>query len=363
VREHHEHWDGSGYPEGLAGTQISMGARIVAVADAFEVMTANRSYQAAVGATAAREELARCAGTDFDPAVVRAFLQIGLGRLRGVLGPLSFLPVALATDRAGDLAKGITTVASVGAVALAVSGSAVSGSAASGSPVAPALPAHEAGPPSVAQPLTPSLPGPQKTAPPVPSPAAVALPAPRVPVLVSPRPVAAEVPPAPPPPAAPPAAHPAAPPPAELARVLYLAGGLHLVGTVPASGTVTVHQGGGAVAFGVALEADATLTGTPRVVLFHALRARHGEGSPRAAVRVVLSDCGGGSCRTLSTGSAVLKRTKNGYAEQSVRMRALDTSVPAGHVLRVSLSLVSHENVSDLVVAYGGTTTSRLVLG
>lgn len=90
IEQHHEQWDGSGYPYGLAGSQISLGARIVAVADAFDVMTARRPYKEAMPATVAREELARCAGTQFDPAVVRAFLSVSLGRLRWVAGPISW---------------------------------------------------------------------------------------------------------------------------------------------------------------------------------------------------------------------------------------------------------------------------------
>ena len=91
VGQHHERFDGQGYPNGLADTQISLAARIVAVADAFEVMTALRSYKRPVGARAAREELVRCSGTHFDPRIVRAFLNISIGKVRSVMGPLSWL--------------------------------------------------------------------------------------------------------------------------------------------------------------------------------------------------------------------------------------------------------------------------------
>jgi len=91
IGEHHERWDGSGYPNGLKGEEISLGARIVAVADAYEVITAPRPYKRPIKAEAARQELTRCAGTDFDPAVVRAFLNISIGRIRLVMGPLSWL--------------------------------------------------------------------------------------------------------------------------------------------------------------------------------------------------------------------------------------------------------------------------------
>lgn len=91
VAEHHERWDGRGYPAGLAADRISLGARIVAVADAYDAITSARSYKKPLSAGAARAELARCAGTQFDPDVVRAFLAVGLGRLRLVAGPLSLL--------------------------------------------------------------------------------------------------------------------------------------------------------------------------------------------------------------------------------------------------------------------------------
>jgi len=88
---HHEKWDGSGYPRGLAGTQIPRAGAIVAVADSFEVMTALRSYKKPMSLQDARAELTRCAGTHFSPDVVRAFLQISLGHLRIVSGPLAAL--------------------------------------------------------------------------------------------------------------------------------------------------------------------------------------------------------------------------------------------------------------------------------
>jgi HD-GYP domain-containing protein (c-di-GMP phosphodiesterase class II) len=74
VRASHERWDGTGYPDGLAGEEIPLGARIVAVCDAYEAMTADRPYRTAMPITAARQELLANAGTQFDPAVVDAFL-------------------------------------------------------------------------------------------------------------------------------------------------------------------------------------------------------------------------------------------------------------------------------------------------
>ena len=75
VRSHHERWDGTGYPDGLAAEQIPVEARIVACCDAHNAMTTTRSYRAALPAAAAIAELHRHRGTQFDPAVVDALLQ------------------------------------------------------------------------------------------------------------------------------------------------------------------------------------------------------------------------------------------------------------------------------------------------
>lgn len=72
---HHEHFDGSGYPHGLAGDLIPIGARIIAVADAFDAMTSDRPYRKALAYKEAIEELRRCAGTQFDPKVIEVFIQ------------------------------------------------------------------------------------------------------------------------------------------------------------------------------------------------------------------------------------------------------------------------------------------------
>jgi putative nucleotidyltransferase with HDIG domain len=76
VRASHEDWDGSGYPDGLAGEAIPIEARIVAACDAFNAMTTTRSYRPAMSTADARAEMERCAGTQFDPGVVRALLSI-----------------------------------------------------------------------------------------------------------------------------------------------------------------------------------------------------------------------------------------------------------------------------------------------
>jgi two-component system, cell cycle response regulator len=76
VRSSHERWDGDGYPDGLAGEEIPLGARIVAVCDAFDAMTTNRPYRDRIGEPAAQAELQRCAGSQFDPRVVEAFVRV-----------------------------------------------------------------------------------------------------------------------------------------------------------------------------------------------------------------------------------------------------------------------------------------------
>ena len=76
VRSCHERWDGNGYPDGLAGEQIPLAARIVFTCDAFSAMTTDRPYRSAMSWGAALEELHANAGTQFDPAVVKAFSRV-----------------------------------------------------------------------------------------------------------------------------------------------------------------------------------------------------------------------------------------------------------------------------------------------
>jgi HD-GYP domain-containing protein (c-di-GMP phosphodiesterase class II) len=76
VRNHHEHYNGTGYPRGATSTNISLFGRIIAVADAYDAMTSERPYRRAKTKKEAIAELQRCAGTEFDPEIVEAFVQV-----------------------------------------------------------------------------------------------------------------------------------------------------------------------------------------------------------------------------------------------------------------------------------------------
>lgn len=76
IRHHHETWDGSGYPTGLSGRDIPLGARIIALADTYDAMTSNRAYRAAVNREQALNEIERCAGKSLDPELTPLFLSL-----------------------------------------------------------------------------------------------------------------------------------------------------------------------------------------------------------------------------------------------------------------------------------------------
>lgn len=109
IDQHHERWDGAGYPRGLTGERMSLGARIVGVADGFEVMTGVRPYKRPMSVATAREELTRHSGTQFDPAVVRAFLNVSIGRVRWGVGPLCWIAQVPFVGWIPGLAQGAVT--------------------------------------------------------------------------------------------------------------------------------------------------------------------------------------------------------------------------------------------------------------
>ena len=83
VLEHQERWDGKGYPRGLAGEKIVVQARIIAVADSYDAMTSNRVYGKTLSENEALEEIRRCSGTQFDPAIVKVLVALVTGKEDG----------------------------------------------------------------------------------------------------------------------------------------------------------------------------------------------------------------------------------------------------------------------------------------
>ena len=143
IAEHHERFDGTGYPLGLSGRDISIAGRIVAVADSFEVMTAARAYKKALTRPSALEEVVRCSGKQFDPDVVRALLEVSAPRLRWAMGPTSWLvgtpllgsvPSLTAAGVGVQAAVGVTTVAVAGVTGLTAQAATAAGSGPSATP-------------------------------------------------------------------------------------------------------------------------------------------------------------------------------------------------------------------------------------
>ncbi len=120
--QHHERWDGEGYPYGLAGTEISLAGRITAVADAYDVMTSARSYKKPESADFARRELAVNAGKQFDAEVVKALLRAGIEqRSAGFLGWVFELPSVLRVGTAlGSLPGAVFTAAGLALATLGI---------------------------------------------------------------------------------------------------------------------------------------------------------------------------------------------------------------------------------------------------
>lgn len=160
ILDHHERYDGAGYPNGTAGEDISPAGRLIGLVDAFETMTSARPYKKALATRAAREELARCAGTHFDPTYVRAFLAISLPRLLWAIGPLSFVlqlpflqPLVQSGARLGGAAPQTAGALAAGAAGAALATGTMTGGA-------PAGEAPER-PPLASSQLGSSVPGPQ----------------------------------------------------------------------------------------------------------------------------------------------------------------------------------------------------------
>ena len=203
IEQHHERFDGTGYPYGLKGEELSLAARIVAVADSYDAMTSARSYMPPISAASARQELAAQAGTHFDPVVVRAFLSISLGRLRWVMGPLAFLAIAPFVPVLGGVRRALETggrAATLGATSMAATASVLHPAATPDAPVPePRRPVPVAAAPAPAEPslpgaIVPAAAGPTSTpveAPPAETPAAEAPPVEVRPIDAPPVPTAA----------------------------------------------------------------------------------------------------------------------------------------------------------------------------
>ncbi len=127
--EHHCRWDGNGYPKKVGGTEITLAGRLVAIADAYDVMTSARSYKKPLAPELARQELTDCAGSQFDPTLVKAFLRIGLDRLKTVAGPLAWIANLTGSAQIPVPATSAVTNAAVssGTAAVAVATAAVGG--------------------------------------------------------------------------------------------------------------------------------------------------------------------------------------------------------------------------------------------
>jgi HD-GYP domain-containing protein (c-di-GMP phosphodiesterase class II) len=139
--QHHERFDGTGYPAALAGEDISLSGRIVAVADAYDVMTSTRSYKKPMKEAAAREELLECSGTQFDPDIVRAFLTVPVSEIKQPMRAAAGAGILAPIMQIMDL-----RTASAGAAAIA---SAVVGITLASSPVPEALAFTQATPTKV----------------------------------------------------------------------------------------------------------------------------------------------------------------------------------------------------------------------
>ncbi|MEO6205420.1 MAG: HD domain-containing phosphohydrolase, partial [Mycobacteriales bacterium] len=376
IGEHHERWDGLGYPNGLAGEEISLSARIVAVADSYEVMTTNRSYGRARSAAVARQELTDCAGAQFDPQVVRSFLSISLGRLRWVFGPLTWLAEVplVALDRSGQAARlataalGVGGLVAAGVIAQPTGGATLLASPRPGAAPSPLglvlTPAQEDAAPAAGSPSTlPSVSASTKPAPtasPSATRAGTAVAAPRPRATVS---------------------SPATRPPV----TYWFTGSSAGYGLVPLTPTRTGsppdadgdgHPGstlmrgdGDFAATGEAqrivldrvLDRPLRLSGVPSLALWSRLASSRGN----ARVQVQLEDCpSAGGCVVLADGQVEDGTWSTGsFNVHDIALTSVDTTVPAGHRLRVVLVALKAGTKADLWVAVGSASApSRLTL-
>ena len=160
VAEHHERYDGAGYPKGLSGDELSIAGRIVAVADSYDAMTTDRSYSKAMLPGAARRQLVEKAGSQFDPMVVRAFLEVGLGRVRRVIGPVGLvaaLPLIRSFPALGRYARHVVATGAV-TVTTVLTAATLAG------PHAPVTPSASAPEPALSAPAA-AAPGPSMSTP------------------------------------------------------------------------------------------------------------------------------------------------------------------------------------------------------
>lgn len=381
IGQHHERYDGTGYPRGLAGDDISYAARIVALADSFEVMTSARSYKTARSAAWAREELTRCAGSQFDPALVRAFLGISIGRIKWVLGPVTWLaelPFVATADRAGQTVKvaSVTAMAAgllaVGAMpqgggpvplpprstTVAAEGSAGAGSGTGDRSAVHAPPAEEASPVPTATSSAPAS-------------SAASLQSPgSVPgdtgslgrtaassASTAPGTGGAAATGAPTAPAAQPDPGPA------LAPVYYLTRS-GLSRSPSHVQEVLSLATGASSSFDARLDRAVVLPPTRDLVLHVRFPTRQGN----AKIAVRLQACGSGHCTVLSEGLVAQdKATTTSYQRYVVHLVRSGQDVervPAGHVLRLTLTFLEPGAKAPGRLAMGGPTTpSRLLMG
>jgi hypothetical protein len=398
IGEHHERWDGTGYPAGLAGEDIALAARVLAVADSYEVMTSSRSYSRARSASVARKELTACAGTQFDPLVVRHFLSISLGRLRWVLGPVSWLAEAplLALERTGQLARIAT--GTLGAGALVVTGVVAAPAVTAAPPATHGATTSAASPAaalSAAAPegqtrsgvvarraaVTPSLPrvapSPQLT--PSPARAATSLRATaRRSGPSAPAPAPAPGPARAPAPAPARQAHSAAPPtywfalgphgytfttsaPSRSGVPDQDADGHPGRTLVPTPDGLDASRAAQRIVLTAGLSRTLRLDGAPSVVLWSRLARGHGN----ARIEVRLLDCSANRCTTLSEGHVEDGTWSRGtsFGVHEVPLSRVTATVPKGHRLRLVVVANDAGTSGNVWVGLGSRSVpSRLVL-